>query len=216
MPYATIQDVNTSQNIIARLFNIGSVAVFSAYDNNEMELKNISNPSEVEEIIFSKIVSPRSFQPQPRYVNQRQQLQGRDYLDEDEYLGRNEFYDEFEPITPITHERNISPRREYEYYPENFNEDNYPRYDYEPYGDRFSSDVNRIVDDLQPQNNYSEDSYYNRVRDEYSYGSDDYYEDVEPQNYYNEDSDDLSKNGSSNVDESSENVIRRHFDKFKK
>ena len=43
MPYATIQDVNTSQSIFARLFNIGSVSVYSAYDNNQMELKNISN-----------------------------------------------------------------------------------------------------------------------------------------------------------------------------
>ena len=41
MPYATIQDVNTSQGILARIFNVGSVSVYSAYDNNQMELKNI-------------------------------------------------------------------------------------------------------------------------------------------------------------------------------
>lgn len=217
MPYATIQDVNTSQSILARLFNVGTVSVFSAYDNNEMELKNISNPSEAEEIIFSKIVNPRSFQPQPRRIDQYQQPQGGNYFDDGEYLGRNEFYDEFEPITPITHERNVSQRREYEQYPEDFSaEDDYPKYDYEPYNDRFSDNVNRIVDDLQPDNGYSEDAYYNRVRDDYSYSNDDYYEDSGAQTYYNEDSKDSSKNASDNVDESSEKVIRRHFDKFRK
>ncbi len=215
MPYATIQDVNTSQNILARLFNVGSVSIFSAYDNNEMELKNISNPSEAEEIIFSKIVNPRSFPQQPRYIDQYQTSQGRDYLDDDEYLGRNEFYDEFEPITPITHERNVSQRREYEYYPEDYSaEEDYRKYDYEPYDDRFNNNVNRIVDDLQ--SDYSNDGYYNKFSGDYSYSNDDYYENIEAQDYYNGDANEASRNHSGNVDESSENVIRRHFDKFRK
>lgn len=216
MPYATIQDVNTSQNILARLFNVGSVSVFSAYDNNEMELKNISNPSEVEEIIFSKIIGPRSFQPEPRYVDQ--QPRGRDYLSDDDYLGRNEFYDEFEPITPITHEGNVS-RREYEYYPENLgSREDYPRnsYEYEPYDGSFVNNVDNIVEDLQPTNPYSDDSYYNRVADEHSYANDNYYNDTSSQNYNNASYSKDSRNSQRNVDESSENVIRRHFDKFKK
>ena len=217
MPYATIQDVNTSQNILARLLNVGSVSVFSAYDNNEMELKNISNPSEVEEIIFSRIIGPRSFQPEPRYINQHQQPRGRDYLNDDAYLGRNEFYDEFEPITPITHESNVSGR-EYEYYPENFNDDVYPsnNYEYEPYNECFVDNANNIVEELQPRNSYSEDSYYNRVRDEYSYSDDRYYDNNASQNYndgtYSQD----SKNNKSDVDNSSEKAIKRHFDKFRK
>ena len=55
MPYSTIQDVNTSQNILERLFNVGSVSVFSAYDNNQISIENVSNPSEVEEIIFNNM-----------------------------------------------------------------------------------------------------------------------------------------------------------------
>ena len=219
MPYATIQDVNTSQNILERLFNIGSVSVFSAYDNNLMELKNISNPSEVEEIIFSRIMGPRSFQPQPGYINQRQSV---DYLDDGDYLGRNEFYDEFEPITPITHERIQSSRREYEYYPENFSMDDGYRnhsYEYEPYDDGFENNANIIVDELQQNNAYSEDSYYNRVREEYSHSGDDYYDNIEAQSYYNDNADNFSKDSSDNVDkskDSSEKAIRRHFDRFKK
>ena len=56
MPYTTIQDINTSQGILGRMVNVGSVSLYSAYDNNQMELKNVSNPSEVEEIIFSRLI----------------------------------------------------------------------------------------------------------------------------------------------------------------
>ena len=49
MPYATIQDINTSQSIFSKLFNVGSISVFSAYDNNQISIENVSNPSEVEE-----------------------------------------------------------------------------------------------------------------------------------------------------------------------
>ena len=73
MPYATIQDVNTSQSIVARMLNVGSVSLYSAYDNNQMELKNISKPSEVEEMIFSRMVGQRSFQAPPQRVSPQQE-----------------------------------------------------------------------------------------------------------------------------------------------
>lgn len=209
MPYATIQDVNTSQSIIARLFNVGSVAVFSAYDNNLMELKNISNPSKVEEIIFSNIMGSRTFQPQSMQINH-----GANFFDDGDYLGRNEFYDEFEPITPITHER-TAPRREYEYYPEDLSSDNgyqqRPNYEYEPYEESYVRNNN-----FESRNHYPEDSYYDRVRDEYSYSEDSYYENNDSQFNYNDASSQSPHNDSRNIEESSENVIKRHFDKFKK
>ena len=55
MPYGTIQDVSTSQSIVAKILNVGTVSVYSAYDNNQMKLANISNVKEVENIIFSRI-----------------------------------------------------------------------------------------------------------------------------------------------------------------
>ena len=208
MPYSTIQDVNTSQNIVARLFNIGSVAVFSAYDNNLMELKNISNPSEAEEIIFSNMINPRSFQHPSMQINHRD-----NYIDDGDYLGRNEFYDEFEPITPITHESNAY-RSDYEYYPEDLSRnDSYqqrPNYEYEPY-----EDYSR-ANDFESRNRYSEDSYYDRVRDEYSYSEDNYYDNNDSQFNYNEGSSQSANIDSRDIEESSENVIKRHFDKFKK
>lgn len=207
MPYATIQDVNTSQNIIAKLFNVGSVSIFSAYDNNLMELSNISNPSKVEEIIFSNIAGYRSFQPQYQRFNQIPN-QPRNLFDDDYY--EDDYHDEFEPITPITHERYSNQRRDYEYYPENLSFDEKPNhtYEYEPYGNTYTEGANRYSDRHQ-SNRYPQASYYDEVRDEYSY-DDEGYHDSEP--YYNDGLDDFSKED----EESPQNAIKRHFDKFKK
>lgn len=217
MPYATIQDVNTSQNILEKLFNVGSISVFSAYDNNQMEIINISNPSEVEEIIFSRMVGSRNFQAPPQQMSQYYErnhddgyYSNEDYVSSDDYLGRNDYYDEYEPITPITHEKNSRPRREYDYYPENFENINnqHPRhtYEYEPYDRGFNKSRN------VSQNN----NQYNRMRNEHSYGNDDYYQNNEPQNYYYDADEEYPQNDQDNVDASSQRAIQRHFDKFKK
>lgn len=215
MPYATIQDVNTSQSIIAKLLNVGTVSVFSAYDNNQMELSNISDPSKVEEIIFSNIAGPRSFQPQAPRVQQRPpQYQDNSYRSDD-YLGRNDYYDEFEPITPITHEKYSNPRRDYEYYPEDFTFEDNPRhnYEYEPYADEYEANHEK-----SPRG-YSQGNYYNEIREEYSSNEDEYYQNNDSELYYNDGANQFSQNEPDYVDEtddSSQGAIRRHFDKFKK
>lgn len=226
MPYATIQDINTSQSIIGKIINVGSVSIFSAYDNNQMELNNISNPSEVEEIIFSRMVGPRNFQAPPQqmppysergYVDERERysrnepyFRNDDYAGHDDYIDRNDYYDEYEPITPITHERNSYPRREYDYYPENLdNVANQPprhTYEYEPYDTGFNG----------PRNPRQNNNQYDRMRDEHSYGGEDYYQNNEPQSYYDEVVEKYPQNEPENVDASSEKAIQRHFDKFKK
>lgn len=204
MPYATIQDINTSQNIIEKIFNVGSVSVFSAYDNNLMELSNISNPSEVEEIIFSRMVGSRNFQAPPQRFPQYDP-RDRVLSHEEDYFAGDEYYDEFEPITPITHESNYPPRREYEYYPEDFpmNEPPRHRYDYEPYDAGYNN----------TSNGRSQGSYYNQVRDDYSYRDEDYYHNNERDVYYDEVIEEVPQN---EVEDMSENAIRRHFDKFKR
>lgn len=208
MPYGTIQDVNTSQSIIAKLFNVGSVSVYSAYDNNQMELKNISRPSEIEEIIFSKIIGSRNFQAPPQRFP-REEYSERIRSQEDDYLAGNEYYDEYEPITPITHERGYAPRRDYEYYPEDFtvSEPSRHRYEYEPYDGGYGN----------PSNSRPQDSYYNQVRDEYSYANDNYYQNNQQENYYEEVVEEYPQNDAEDMDvNTSQKAIRRHFDKFKK
>lgn len=210
MPYATIQDINTSQSILARLFNVGSVSVFSAYDNNQMVLENIFNPSEVEEIIFSRMVGQRNFQAPPQAMPQYGERDYRSSDDEyyrEEYLDRNNYYDEYETITPITHERNYPPRREYEYYPEDFdNVQSRPRhtYEYEPYDSGFG----------KAPNNPPRDIHQTQRMDDYSYGNDDYYQNNDSQTYHDES---VTRQPQNEADDmGSEKVIQRHFDKFKR
>ena len=210
MPYARIQDINTSQSIIARLFGIGSIYLFSAYDNNQMELTNISNPSKVEEIIFSHMVNSRVYsEPQARFPRNNQYSE-RNFQSNDDYLGANDYYDEFEPITPIGREKDTL-KREYEYYPEDlgYNEERYNRYEYEPYDDnaiRFEG----------ASNSYQNDSNYNQVVDEYSNNDDQYYRNNGFEVHYNEPPENDAHDEPMDMDDSSEKVIRRHFDKFKK
>lgn len=224
MPYSTIQDVNTSQSIIAKLFNLGSVSVFSAYDNNQMVLSNILNPSEVEEIIFSHMVGSRSFQPQPPRIQQYYGSQYNDY--EEDYFDRNDNYDEFEPITPLTHERFSNKRRDYEYYPDDFGFDETKNhtYEYEPfdnrYGGSYENSSRRFPQDEyyneQTPNRGSRDNYYNEVRNNYSYSDEDYYNNIDSESYYNDGGNEFSQNDQRDVDDSPHTAIRRHFDKFKK
>lgn len=215
MPYAVVQDINTSQSFIAKIFNVGSISLFSAYDNNIMELSNISNPSEVEEIIFSNMMGYRSFQQSP----QRRFDRMRSISDRDDYIGRNEYYDDVDVITPIGHERNVHPRNEYEYYHEDldYREKSYNRYEYEPYEEEFNRNLRSRQDDNDiyyegASNSYGDNNYYKEVRQVYSRSGEDYYQNNEPESYYNEN----SQNKSDNAEENSEKVIKRHFDKFRR
>lgn len=318
MPYGTIQDLNTSQSIVAKLFNVGTVSVFSAYDNNSIELKNISNPSEVEDIIFSQMSGSRAAQHNLNRFDQPSQNMNRDLNDgyyEDGY------YDEFEPITPITHE-NHPNNRNYDYHPNEFAHNNGPnhKYEYEPYNNGLnnsqannrSNEYNELRDsrlennfyrddypprennhsgghgrnDYSPrdeyyrrddypprennysggyrrddylsrddynrrddynshdndyyrrndyvspdndysggyerndydyhENDYSQGNYYNQVRQQYSNSSDDYYHEGEAESHYDEELEEAFENQPGDMHNSSQKVIRRHFDKFKK
>ena len=223
MPYSTIQDVSTSQSILARLFNVGTVSVFSAYDNNLMRLENISNPSKVEEIIFSNMMGIRNFQEPPRnYIDRNA---GMSYS---ERAPNYDYYDEYEPITPIGHERNSYSRREYEYYPEDlgYQEQRPNRYEYEPYEDDLDYSMDRAInssnDNIRYEGNpngFSNNPNYNEMRVDYSQGRDDIYQYDESRNHYGDASEKVYQKQPEHVDEtdeSSESVIRRHFDKFKK
>lgn len=230
MPYSTIQDINSSQSIISKIFKIGSISIYSAYDNTQMVIENISNPSEVEDIIFSKISDPRRFNPYPQeqnYINQDNYYRNRHNPRED-YSNRNDNYpedykeeeyfeDDFVAITPIQQEEQYQ-RREYDYYPEDLNYNNVnqrPKYEYEPYGQNLEQNINRAMNDFESPNDNNQSGYYNEVRQNYSYDEEDYYNNNEKETYKNNSNRKDSKSDSRNV-ESSEKVIKRHFDKFKK
>jgi membrane protein YdbS with pleckstrin-like domain len=227
MPYSTIQDMNTSQSVFARLFNVGSISVYSAYDNNQISLDNVANPSEVEEIIFSKISSRQGYyQPPRRDFDIRYNASNQDYYQEppqsfDNRFQPDEDYDDV-VITPITHDKQYR-RREYEYYPEDLDYDNNQRtkYEYEPYGDSLEHNINRAMDSgyesyEDSPSSYQNDSYYRGERNDYYGESNDYYDDNEGDYSYDGDGEKDSNSQKNDVDESSEKVIKRHFDKFKR
>lgn len=218
MPYSKVQDINTSQSIIAKLFNVGSVSIFSAYDNNQMKLSNISNPSQVENIIFENMVTPRGYNEPPRGVFARNR---------NAYEDKNEYYDEFEPITPINREIDNYPRREYEYYPEDEiytqqGQSAHHTYEYEPYGDEVGYNIDRAMDNInssryeEPVRQSYDNDYYNERRNSNSYIDDEYYEDNGSELYYNDPDPETYEPQETHVDDSSETAIKRHFDKFKR
>jgi membrane protein YdbS with pleckstrin-like domain len=194
MPYAKIQDINSSQTIIGKAFKIGTISLFSAYDNNSMQLANISDVSEVEEIIFTNMVNSRPYHDDPRRFPPNR---GYDSFD-DRSMESDDYYDEFEPITPIGREKDSYSRRNYEYYPEDFgyNERRKNNYEYESFDARSQIRYGGASD----SHSQDRDDYYGR----------DYYE-VVPDEIVEEDS-----RGQSVSNESGEEAIKRHFDKFKR
>ncbi len=233
MPYSTIQDINTSQGILSRLFNVGSVSVYSAYDNNQMALENISDPSKVEEIIFSKMTQPMSYY-QPNKLNfnnpgyhdsdyyQSSYQNMDDYYDRSEYYpsqqqDTDDYYDDY-VITPIRQEEQYS-RRQYEYYPEDisYQEPQRNRYQYEPYEESLEHNINRAMSsDYESTKHYNDGSYYDEVSSNYSRSDDDYYYNYDEEYQYNDYSRKDDESQKNDVDDSSETVIKRHFDKFKR
>lgn len=217
MPYSTIQDVNTSQNILERLFNVGSVSVFSAYDNNQISIENVSNPSEVEEIIFNNMSRNSGYyQAPPPNSNSGYRNPQQGYYQDSQrnynYSQGNEDYDDV-VITPIQHER-YQPRQ-YDYYPEDLDYNNVqkPKYEYETYDENLEHNINRAMSGgfesyNDSQNDSYNNDYYNKEINNDSYNND-YYEN-ERQSPKKHDKKD------SNEKDTSESVIKRHFDKFKK
>lgn len=55
MPFNTIQDVSRSQSLLGKIFSVGTITLYSAYDGKDMELKDVSSPKKIEDIIFENM-----------------------------------------------------------------------------------------------------------------------------------------------------------------
>lgn len=55
MSYNKIQDLDISQSIMERIFNVGDIIIYGANDNSETVLYGIPKPKEIEEIIFNRL-----------------------------------------------------------------------------------------------------------------------------------------------------------------
>ena len=244
MPYSTIQDINTSQNILEKIFNVGSISVYSAYDNNQIAIEYVSNPSNVEEIIFNNMSRSRGYYqappqnlnngygdsqqnyysgPQQNFNNGYGDSQQNYYQDNqrDNYYQDNQrdnyYQDNYDHddvvITPIQQEQRYQPRQ-YEYYPEDLDYNNVqrPKYEYEPYDGNLQHNINRAMQGgSKSYNNSQNDSYYNEEINNDSYSNGDYDNEIQSSNTEHKKKDSTEKNKV----QSSESVIKRHFDKFK-
>lgn len=55
MSYNTIQDINVSQSILDKIFSVGTLSLYSAYDGKNLELTKVSGANNIEEIIFENM-----------------------------------------------------------------------------------------------------------------------------------------------------------------
>ena len=55
MPFNTIQDVSRTQSLFGKIFSVGTITLYSAYDGKDLELKDVSSPKKVEDIIFENM-----------------------------------------------------------------------------------------------------------------------------------------------------------------
>ncbi len=79
MPFNTIQDVSRSQSLLGKIFSVGTITLYSAYDGKDLELKDVSSPKKIEDIIFENIRGTH--------------LRSRNFYDDD-------FNSNFNPIRP--------------------------------------------------------------------------------------------------------------------
>lgn len=229
MPFKSIQDIDLSQNILEKLLNIGTVTVYSAYDNNSMNLANISNPSEVESVIFDQMHQDIIPEHNRRYDDEiyvdRKVRHNRIYKDDfreysDNFNDDDYYFEEYEPqlnksFEPdYLHQRNQRSYNKYEYeeYP-NYrrNQKNHQKYEYEYYDDNLEDNLNYAMSDIDskysPKNNYEENSepYYN----DYDYDS--------MEEFYENNKDEINipqEEKSQKTNDTNEKIVQRHFEKF--
>ncbi|MBE6493121.1 MAG: hypothetical protein E7Z84_00730 [Methanosphaera stadtmanae] len=76
MSYNKIQDIDISQSIMERIFNVGDIIIYGANDNSETVLYAIPKPKEIEEIIFNSLngqgYNPNynNYHSNPNYISQ--------------------------------------------------------------------------------------------------------------------------------------------------
>jgi len=208
MPYNTIQDITTIQSILGRIFSIGSISLYSAYDNNQLSLKNITKPDEVEEIIFNnmkKINYQRNNYPHEENLNygenfppyENGEFYPYDNYNREEYYPQDNFQEEF------------------------YNKDIFENEDINQIGDRdFESTIDKAINNLDGNIKFKpNDTHY--YKENYpsskenivdSYSKDFYKENEAIDNDYSSEKE--YENDKKDKD-SEKDILKRHSRKFK-
>ena len=161
MPFNTIQDVSRSQSLLGKIFSVGTITLYSAYDGKEMELKDVSSPKKIEDIIFENMRGTHL-----RYRNIYDDDMNSNFhpirpnSDEPTHYRRMEDLDDLELVDAKERKRQLRDiRRKAKNSRNNYNDSSY-RNEYNP---NYNSNYN--------------DSYYDDYYDDEYYPEDDYYRD---------------------------------------
>ena len=160
MPFNTIQDVSRSQSLLGKIFSVGTITLYSAYDGKEMELKDVSSPKKIEDMIFENMRGTHL-----RYRNIYDDDRNSDFhpirpnSDEPTHYRRMEDLDDLELVDAKERKRQLRDIRRKAKNSRN-------GYNSSPYRDEYNPNHN---------SNYN-DSYYDDYYDD-EYYEDDYYRD---------------------------------------
>ena len=183
MPFNTIQDVSKSQSLLGKIFSVGSITLYSAYDGKELELKDISSPKKVENIIFENMRGTHLRRPNPNngaYVDGYEFNPIRPNSDDSTHYRRMEDLDDLELVDAKQRKRELREiRRRARNSKNNYNNSHYDsRYDAEPnygsgyddYGPNGNYRDNRYADSRYVDGRYVDGRYAdNRPRDDFDY-----------------------------------------------
>lgn len=236
MHYNAIQDINSSQSILGRLFNVATISTYSAYDNNSMDLKNIRDAKKVEEIIFTQMNHARygGFYNQPQYQDPYHPNPQRDFYQEPQrpyqehisnYQSSQRFYDPYNNEVEHNHNPNYYGSHE------RFYHDEYDTPDmsyYDEYGDPegvitpnhniVEDDLDRHIDSVLKNLNYEVSNEYKEHVSNRPYHEEvrDYFIEMEDNKVDKESKVKKEKVKKDKKDDlSREKIIESHFDKFK-
>lgn len=214
MQYSNIQDVNTSQSLIEKLVNVGSISLYSAYDNNDIELSYISNPGDIEEMIFNEMHYGSS-------INNGNMMHENHYSS-NSHGYENDYRDSKSHYSKRNH-NNKKHRHHNDSYKHNHVKHDHEKYSYnDNLEDNINHAMNNMGDDFRFEGfNPEYNKYHNR--------NDEYYDDMESEPYYNdpdyESMEDYYNNNKQDfqfaqekedAEEDQKSPVERHFDKFKK
>ena len=182
MPFNTIQDVSRSQSLLGKMFSVGTITLYSAYDGKDLELKDISSPRKVEDLIFENMRGTH-LRYQNIYDDNRNFNPIRPNSDEQPHYRRMEDLDDLELVDVKERKRQerelrrqAKNPRNIPDYNSNYNSD-YPRGPNNNYYNEYDDYADYGRDDYGPYDNYPRDGAYrdNRApRDNYGnapYGS---------------------------------------------
>ena len=182
MPFNTIQDVSRSQSLLGKMFSVGTITLYSAYDGKDLELKDISSPRKVEDLIFENMRGTH-LRYQNIYDDNRNFNPIRPNSDEQPHYRRMEDLDDLELVDVKERKRQerelrrqAKNPRNIPDYNSNYNSD-YPRGPNNNYYNEYDDYADYGRGDYGPYDNYPRDSAYrdNRApRDNYGnapYGS---------------------------------------------